>query len=52
MNNMATSIYMGGAMSTYVGHLEISEKPIGDRNEFSKNINNSHMKIGSDHQRG
>ena len=35
-------------MRTYVGHLEISKKPVGNKNEFSKNIRNSNMKVGSD----
>ena len=26
-------------MRTYVSHLKISEMPVGDKNEFSKNIN-------------
>ena len=37
-------------MSHYVGHLEISKKPIGDKKDFSKIISNSYMKIRSDHQ--
>ena len=41
-----------GSEGIYGGHQEISKKPIGGKNEFSKNISNCHMKIGSDHQRG
>ena len=33
-------------MRTYVSHLKISKTPIGDKNEFSKNINKNRVKMG------
>ena len=36
----------------YVDSIGMCYNPIGAKKEFSKNISNSHMKIGSDHQRG
>ena len=35
----------------YVKSLRMFYNPIGSKNEFSKNISNSHMKIVSDNQR-
>ena len=32
-------------MRTYVSHLKISKTPIGDKNEFSKNISKDYIKI-------
>ena len=32
-------------MRTYVSHLKISKTPIGDKNEFSKNISKDIMKM-------
>ena len=32
-------------MRTYVSHLKISKTPIGDKNEFSKNISKDYMKM-------
>ena len=36
----------------YVNSLRMCYNPIGTKKEFSKNISNSNMKVGSDHQRG
>ena len=33
-------------MRTYVSHLKISKTPIGDKNEFSKNISKDYIKMG------
>ena len=32
-------------MRTYVSHLKISKTPIGDKNEFSKNISKNYIKM-------
>ena len=32
-------------MRTYVSHLKISKTPIGDKNEFSKNISKDYIKM-------
>ena len=32
-------------MRTYVSHLKISKTPIGDKNEFSKNISKDSIKM-------
>ena len=32
-------------MRTYVSHLKISKTPIGDKNEFSNNINKNYIKM-------
>ena len=33
-------------MRTYVSHLKTSKTPIGDKNEFSKNISKDYIKMG------
>ena len=33
-------------MRTYVSHLKISKTPIGDENDFSKNISKNYLKMG------
>ena len=33
-------------MRTYVSHLKISKTPIGDKNEFSKNISKDYIEVG------